>query len=495
MALRILISLALLLVAGLGSGRVHAAVELLAGSSPQRAQQGVDFAPIRARVTDAAGNAVAGARVIFSFGPWAPIAIANPPSGCFPDAGWNCWLTTDSAGIAALPTLYGTGVGEHTFSVRAYTSDSSSTSLGSAPLTLIVDPFVDPPALAAYSGSGQRAVAGTTFAPFVAEARDAQGRPMAGVEVSFYQSDGVRARFSGGAFSATALTDANGLAFSPPLQAGAGVGSGALRAYMASPGTHYFVDTRFEYTITTSEGLTALALQDMWWSGFDESGWGVSIAQHDDRLFSVIYAYDANGRPTWYVLPHGTWGDRFVTYGGYGFSPRGTPFFAYDATQFRAGRQMSYIHFTFNGERAARLLVDVGEARSIKSLVRQDFSSDAAAPMTGLADMWWGGPAQNGWGIAIMEQPGGLFAVWLTYDEQGLPTWFVMPAGDWTDRSTYEGVLYRTSGPGWPNYDKSSLRVTAAGSFRLRFHDQGHATFTYSVDAHAGSMEIERQPF
>lgn len=495
MAVRTIIFLALFLAVGLGSGRAHAAVELLAGSSPQRAQQGVDFGPIRARVTDASSNAVAGARVIFSFSPWAPIALANPPSGCFPDAGWNCWLTTDAEGIAALPTLYGTSVGEHTFSVRAYTSDSASISLGSAPLTLIVDPFIDPPTITAYSGSGQRAVAGTTFPAFVAEVRDAQGRPISGLQVYFYQSEGARARFSGLSSTATAVTDANGLAFAPPLQAGLGIGAGALQAQVSASNTHYFVGTRFEYTITTSEGLTSFALQDMWWSGFDESGWGISIAQHDDRLFSVIYAYDANGRPTWYVLPGGTWGDRFVTFGGNGYSPRGTPFFAYDAAQFRAGRQMSYIHFTFDGERAARLQMDVGETRSIKSLVRQDFSSDAAAPMTGLADMWWGGPSQNGWGIAIMEQPGGLFALWLTYDEQGLPTWFVMPAGDWTDRSTYEGVLYRTSGPGWPNYDKSNLRVTAAGSFRFRFHDQGHATFTYSVDSHSGDVEIERQPF
>jgi hypothetical protein len=47
--------------------------------------------------------------------------------------------------------------------------------------------------------------------------------------------------------------------------------------------------------------------QDLWWSGSAENGWGVSIAQHGAKLFAAIYVYDAQGKPTWYVLPDGTW--------------------------------------------------------------------------------------------------------------------------------------------------------------------------------------------
>jgi len=38
--------------------------------------------------------------------------------------------------------------------------------------------------------------------------------------------------------------------------------------------------------------------QDMWWGGAAENGWGVSVVQHRDLLFSVVYAYDAAGQPT-----------------------------------------------------------------------------------------------------------------------------------------------------------------------------------------------------
>src|SRR5688572_14920217 len=47
--------------------------------------------------------------------------------------------------------------------------------------------------------------------------------------------------------------------------------------------------------------------QDMWWGGTGENGWGMSVVQHGERLFVAIYAYDAAGAPTWYVMPGGTW--------------------------------------------------------------------------------------------------------------------------------------------------------------------------------------------
>jgi hypothetical protein len=234
----------------------------------------------------------------------------------------------------------------------------------------------------------------------------------------------------------------------------------------------------------------------MWWSGFAETGWGVSIAQHDDRLFAVLYAYDANGRPTWRVLSGGNWGDRFFTFGGFAYSPRGTPFYAYDASRdCRWVRRAPTCTSPSTAMRGAPSRWTWREQRAVKSLVRQDFGSDTPAPLRGLGDMWWGGESQNGWGIALMEQPGGLFSVWFTYDEQGLPTWLVMPDGRWTDSSTFEGAIYRTSGPTWPAYDPSRLTVSPVGSFRYRFRDRTSATFTWSIESRSGSAEITRQPF
>ena len=56
---------------------------------------------------------------------------------------------------------------------------------------------------------------------------------------------------------------------------------------------------------------------------------------------------------------------------------------------------------------------------------------------------------RSGWGISLMEQPGGVFAVWFTYDANGDPTWFVMPTGTWEDGMTYSGTLYKTHSSPW----------------------------------------------
>jgi lipoprotein-anchoring transpeptidase ErfK/SrfK len=110
--------------------------------------------------------------------------------------------------------------------------------------------------------------------------------------------------------------------------------------------------------------------------------------------------------------------------------------------------------------------------------------------------MWWGGMAQDGWGVALLQQYRALFAVWFTYDASGAPTWLVMPSGDWTDAQTYAGRIYRTHGSPWPgaSYDASKLQTTDVGSFRLRFAGDG-ATFNYVVDGQGGSLPLARQPF
>jgi hypothetical protein len=110
--------------------------------------------------------------------------------------------------------------------------------------------------------------------------------------------------------------------------------------------------------------------------------------------------------------------------------------------------------------------------------------------------MWWGGLTQNGWGIAVLQQYRALFAVWFTYDANGAPTWFVMPSGFWRDPGTYEGRIYRASGPPWLGaaYDANAFKTTEAGTFRIRFAGDA-ATFEYTIDGRSGTMPLTRQPF
>ncbi|HEX7558044.1 MAG TPA: hypothetical protein VF386_02555, partial [Usitatibacter sp.] len=80
----------------------------------------------------------------------------------------------------------------------------------------------------------------------------------------------------------------------------------------------------------------------------------------------------------------------------------------------------------------------------------------------------------------------------------GKPLWFVMPGGDWTDGLTYAGDLYRTMGSPVTRdgYDPIALRLSAPGSFVLRFGGGSTATMTSYIDGHATTQFLTREsPF
>jgi hypothetical protein len=237
--------------------------------------------------------------------------------------------------------------------------------------------------------------------------------------------------------------------------------------------------------------------QDMWWSGPAQNGWGMSIIQHRDILFSVIYAYDDAGKPIWYVMSGGTWNDAKTAFTGNLYLPSGTPYSAYDASRFNVGAAVGSATITFNGTEKAALDYTIDGITGRKSITRQLFGPENSnAPLHGLGDMWWGGMEQNGWGIAVLQQYKNLFSVWFTYDAAGKPTWFVMPAGSWTASDTYAGKLYRTTGSPWLGqvYDPAKFRITEVGTYRVRFLGDT-ATFEYTIDGVPGTMPLQRQPF
>jgi hypothetical protein len=241
---------------------------------------------------------------------------------------------------------------------------------------------------------------------------------------------------------------------------------------------------------------TASPWQDMWWAGSDENGWGMSIVQHRDVLFSVIYAYDDAGKPIWYVMSGGQWNDAHTAYSGALYLPHGAPWSAYDTARFDVGGAIGNATLTFNDLGHAVLDYAIAGVAGHKALSRQPFGPADAAPSPLLGDMWWGGVGQNGWGIAVLQQYRTLFSVWFTYDAAGAPTWFVMPSGYWSDGQTWSGNVYRTTGSPWLGraYDRGALQLTAAGTFSIRFTGD-NAAFEYAIEGHRGAIGLTRQPF
>ncbi len=242
--------------------------------------------------------------------------------------------------------------------------------------------------------------------------------------------------------------------------------------------------------------LSAAPWQDLWWSGMAENGWGMSVVQHRDMLFSVIYAYDATGQPTWYVMSGGAWNAAHTVFSGALYRPHGAPYGAYDASAFAAGAPVGSASIDVTDTANVQLDYTIDGVSGHKAIARQAFGPATNAAVPDVGDMWWGGPSQNGWGIAVLQQYATLFCAWFTYDASGAPTWFVMPSGAWTDAQTWEGRIYRATGSRWLGalYDPNALRMTDVGSFRLRFAASG-ATFDYSIDGVAGTLPLVRQPF
>jgi hypothetical protein len=57
--------------------------------------------------------------------------------------------------------------------------------------------------------------------------------------------------------------------------------------------------------------VPAVDYTDLWWNEA-ESGWGLNLIQHPSNIvFGVMYTYESPGRPTWFVLPGGTWTTTF----------------------------------------------------------------------------------------------------------------------------------------------------------------------------------------
>jgi hypothetical protein len=236
--------------------------------------------------------------------------------------------------------------------------------------------------------------------------------------------------------------------------------------------------------------------QDLWWAGSAENGWGMSVVQHRDLLFSVIYAYDDAGKPTWYVVSAGSWNAAHTIFSGSLYRPHGSPFAAYDVARFDVGAPVGQASLDFTDPAHIALSYTIDGVSGRKAITRQPFGPVDLSGGIDVGDMWWGGLAQNGWGLAVLQQYRSLFAVWFTYDEAGAPVWYVMPSGHWSDAQTWEGRIYRTTGSPWLGhaYDPSQFRSVDAGSFRLRFAgDTG--TFDYTIDGKSGSMPLQRQPF
>jgi hypothetical protein len=237
--------------------------------------------------------------------------------------------------------------------------------------------------------------------------------------------------------------------------------------------------------------------QDLWWAGPQENGWGMSLSQHGSTIFGAIYVYDEQGRPVWLVLPGGSWDAGYTTYSGELYAPAGSWFGNYEASRFTVGSPVGQASLRFHGLDTATLTYTINGVSGSKSITRQRFGPVDSTPMATYSDLWWGGQAQNGWGVAISQQYRTLFAVWYTYDPAGRTVWYVVPGGSWSAANVFSGTAYRTTGSPWLGraYDPAAFDVQPVGNVTFTFTDLNNAVMSYTVDGVSGTRAIVRQPF
>jgi hypothetical protein len=237
--------------------------------------------------------------------------------------------------------------------------------------------------------------------------------------------------------------------------------------------------------------------QDLWWAGPQENGWGMSITQHGSVLFTALYIYDAQGQPQWAVLPSATWNAGFTAVSGELYVPTGSWFGAYDAARLAAGAPAGRATITFDSATTATLDYTLNGRSGRKSITRQGFGAPDTTPVATYGDLWWGGSAQNGWGVAINQQYRTLFSVWYTYDESGKTVWYVIPGGSWTAANTFSGTAYRVTGSPWAGavYNPAAVSPQAVGTVTFTFKDINNAVMTYTIGNITQSKPLSRQPF
>lgn len=457
----------------------------LAGTAQQTAPQFAAFPNVLGVFAVDSGAPAAGLPITFDW------FSADTGSGYLQGGTISGTYTTDAQGHASLPSRVLAGL-PGSFTVRASTPSASSPALFF--LTVKLGGAVT---IEKVSGDNQVAAAGTAFSqPPAVRVRDGAGSvvPYAIVFFALQPQSGAGGSFVGGTATApdtvVVLADAGGVATSPTVAANATAGAWRIAANSGTAAS-------ISFSLSNTSGATPAVpnVQDMWWAGSAENGWGLSIVQHRDVLFTVIYGYNEAGNPVWYVMSGGTWNDARTAYLGPLYIPRGTPFYAYNPASLVIGASVGGAILTFSDAGHAVLDATINGMALHKNITRNLFGP-VDAPGTDYGDLWWGGVSQNGWGVSLLQQYHTIFGVWYTYSADGVTTWYMMPSGTWTSPTTYEGRMYRTRGTTWLGraYDPTQLQVIDVGSFKLAFSGDG-ATLDWSIEGRSGTQALSRNGF
>ena len=233
------------------------------------------------------------------------------------------------------------------------------------------------------------------------------------------------------------------------------------------------------------------------WYNPNESGWGVSVAQHASMIFVAAFTYLPSGQPTWYVISSCPVLLNSCAGAIYAVSGATAPTQPWNAAAMQvrlAGSGMLVFDDANNG----RFTFTIDGVSGVKTITRELFANGTAQFAVDYTDLWWN-QNESGWGISLSQDHGMLFAAWYVYDASGRAIWYVVPSCPLAAASggnRCSGDLYQVSG-GSPLTSawNPSLAIPKVGTATISFSDANNGQIAYTLNGVAGSKAITRQPF
>lgn len=255
-----------------------------------------------------------------------------------------------------------------------------------------------------------------------------------------------------------------------------------------------------KYLRPSAAATTGTNYSDIWWNP-SESGWGLTIADHETQMFIVLYTYTQAGRSTWFFASGGTLSNGRTLFTGDLFRATGP---AYTAGSFDSSRvavsKVGAITVDFApagvAPRKARVSYSVDGVSNSKLIERFSFGNAGASWGSDYTDLWFN-PEESGWGFATAHHGDNIFGVLYVYDVDGQPTFFVMPGGAF-GTGFFSGDLFSAKSSGaWygaSSFNGAQVSTAPVGNATLTFPKQA-AALGWRVNNVARQTLLARLPF
>ena len=246
---------------------------------------------------------------------------------------------------------------------------------------------------------------------------------------------------------------------------------------------------------------------DSWWNA-NESGWGITITDHDTNAFVQWYTYDQTGHNQKYVISGGTFSNGKCQFSGaiqHVTGPSWTlPVF--DPNQVsRTTVGSGTIDFCPAGLTAGTIVFNytADGVTGSKQLTRLPFGNDvphrggtANTGASDFTDLWWN-PSESGWGVSVTQHGNNIFFRVFVYDTDSRPLLLVVPGVTFNSATSFTGAVQLTAGPwfGSSPFDPNQVVRTTTGSATLTFSDANNGVLSYTVNGVTKTKSITRMVF